>query len=623
VALGTAEVTASFQGKTSNGVTLDVTQHNYTYDLYVRPGPIEISWNETRRFTACLYRYDNGVPDTGFGTDGSIDVSADAEWEVTDDLLAVASWNAGTRELSAGNTTSNAVTGRIWAHYDGLSNYARVTVLAQEAVNPETPALSVSPTELSWAAAETGPSSAKYFTISSNTDWTVSGGGGHWNVSPDHGSGNATVTVYPTVANSSTTDLVTHLSVSGTGVSTRTVTLSHLGQGVQPVTTLYKVVTTLEDESIQVGGATRASAVLYASTDGGVSYPSVVSSQASSFSNEASGSHVSISGSTVTGVSAGTARIRGNFSGYSVDVYVDASLDVVEAPVDKYLTVSPQSLSWVWNESGSAQGAPISVSSNTNWTVKQCADGFAWSQDASSVTVWPLAANDSFSAMKTGTLILGGDGVSDVTVTLSQGKRVRQLTGISFDSVSYELVRIVSGSLCYWQSFSLTAMYDDGSSTDVTRQALYDDQGNITVDASAGRLTATAACSGKSLTATYEGFSASATYSAQALECPESLTIGRLESQDDESRNFVLGDVTITLTKAFASGTVSRKESTGVNCTCSSNIVFEQYDAGSGWQFHFTASGDGSVSFSYTLNGKTVSNTIQLSCDSNGKIRKK
>ena len=623
MALGTAEITASFNGWTSNSVTLDVMQHSYTYDFYVWPAPIELSWNETRRFTARVYRYDNDVLDPSFGTEGSIDVSSEAEWEISDELLAVASWNAGSRELTAANTTASAVTGKVWAHYDGMSNYSRVTIGVQGSVNPETPTLSVSPTALSWTAAQAGSSSAKSFTITSNTDWTIGGGGDHWSVNLDHGSGNATVTVYPTSANAAATDVVAGLSVSGTGVSARTVTLTHKGQNAPPPATLqYKVVTTLEDASIQVGGSTTVSAVLYASSDGGDSYPDVISTQASSFSNEASGSHVTLSGSTVTGASAGSARIRGHFVGYSVAEYVDASLTVVAAPVSKYLNVSPMNLSWAWDASGSSQSGLISVSSNTSWTVKQCSAGFGWSKSGASVSVWPLADNDSFSDDKTGVLVLGGDGVSDVTVNLKQGKRSKQLTGIRFDQTSYELVRIVSGSLCYWRPFSVTALYDDGSSTDVTRQAQYADQGNLSVNTSTGRLTATAASNGRTLTATWQGFSASASYSAEELECPESLTVGRLESQDEKSRMFVLGDVTITLSKAFV-GTIEREESETVTCTCSPNIVFEQYQPDSGWQFHFTENGTGSVSFSYTLNGKTVSGTIELICEMHGKIRKK
>ena len=626
VALGTAVVTASFKGLTSNGVTIDVTEHNYSYDLVVAPSMPELEWNETRSFKALLYRYDNDVVDPTYGTNGYIDVSAQAAWEVSDELLAVASWNAGSRALSANNTSSSAVTGRIWASYDGYSNYSLVKVAAKtDPVNPPgpTPALSVSPTELTWEADASGSSSARTFRITSNVSWTISGKGSHWSVSPESGSGDATVTVFPTTTNTSTDDLETTLTISGTDVSSRTVTLRHRGKNAQPEIR-YKIVTSVIDDSIEVGGTTTASAVLYASTDGGNSYPTVVSTQASSFSNEASGSHVSISGNTVTGVSAGSALIRGHFSGYAADVHTDASLTVAAVPIPetKYLNASPLSLSWSWDAYGSGEGKDVSISSNTSWTVLSCPDDFGWSKTATSVTIWPLAANESFSGAITGVLVLRGDGVEDVSISLQQGKRTRQLTGIRFDAASYELVSIVSGSLRYWQPFSVTALYSDGSGSDVTRLCSYSDQGSLSVDASAGRLTATAACSGKTVTATYEGMTATATYAAEALECPESLTIGSLESQEDPDRNFVIRKVSVTVSTAFASGTTSREQVSSVDCSTSSLIEAQGYVSGSGWQFRFTAAGTGSVTFSYTLNGQTVSSTINLRCDANGKVRK-
>ena len=196
------------------------------------------------------------------------------------------------------------------------------------------------------------------------------------------------------------------------------------------------------------------------------------------------------------------------------------------------------------------------------------------------------------------------------------------LTGLRFDRTGYDLVGIVDGRLNYTQPFSLTADYNDGSQVDVTASAAYADQGSLSVDASTGMLTATAACSELTLTASYDGLTATARYSAVALECPESLSVGRLESQDDPALNFVLGDVTVTLTKAFSGETFQRKESAAVHCTCSSNIVLDGYEEGSGWQFHFTSSGSGTICFSYTLNGKTVEQTISLSCKSNGRITK-
>lgn len=626
VGLGTSVVTAAFKGLTSNGVSVDVTEHDYTYHLMVAPSRPQLGWNETRSFKAYLYRYDNGEVDPTYGTNGRIDVSSQAEWEVSEELLAVASWNASQWVLYSNNTSSSSVSGRIWASYEGRSNYSLVTVAAKtDPVDPPdpTPTLSVSPAELTWEAGASGSSSARTFAITSNVSWSISGKGGHWSVSPESGSGDATVTVYPTSANTSTNDLETVLTVSGSEVSSQTVSLKHFGENAQPEIR-YKIVTSVDDDSIEVGGTTTASAVLYASTDGGNTYPTIVSTDASSFSNESSGSHVSISGSNVTGVSAGQARIRGHFSGYTAAVHTDASMTVVPAstPETKYMAASPLSLSWNWDASGSGQGKTVSVSSNTSWTVQSCPAEFGWSKTATSVEIWPLAANDSFSGAVTGTLVLRGDGVEDVSISLQQGKRTRQLTGIQFDANSYDLVSIVSGSLCYWQPFTVTASYNDGSSSNVTSACSYSDQGSLSVNASTGRLTATAACSGKTVTATYQGMTATAAYSAEALECPESLTIGALESQDDPDRNFVIRKVSVTVSTAFASGTTSREQVSSVDCSTSNLIEAQGYNAGSGWQFHFTAAGTGSVTFSYTLNGKTVSSTINLRCNENGKVSK-
>jgi len=168
----------------------------------------------------------------------------------------------------------------------------------------------------------------------------------------------------------------------------------------------------------------------------------------------------------------------------------------------------------------------------------------------------------------------------------------------------------------------VTASYNDGSSSDVTSSCSYSDQGSLSVNASTGRLTATAACSGKTVTANYQGKTATAVYSAEALECPESLTIGALESQDDPDRNFVIRKVSVTVSTAFASGTTTREQVSSVDCSTSNLIEAQGYSAGSGWQFHFTAAGTGSVTFSYTLNGKTVSSNINLRCNENGKVSK-
>lgn len=96
----------------------------------------------------------------------------------------------------------------------------------------------------------------------------------------------------------------------------------------------YKAVTTLDRESVYVGGTATASAALYRrtvtnGTPGAWAWQRDVSS--SGFTATAGAACVSISGTAVTGASAGTATIR---SRYSADYYENASLEVKAVTVD-------------------------------------------------------------------------------------------------------------------------------------------------------------------------------------------------------------------------------------------------------------------------------------------------
>lgn len=609
-AVGSATITAQYRGVTSSGVTLSVSSHHYTYDLVVKPSTTTLDWNGARVFHAYVQCYDNDI------LDSEEDVSDRAVWTVEAGLLAVASWEEQTRLLSASNTTDHDVSGQVSAFYDGMSDHSYVTISKQFI-----PSLMVDPVALVWAWDASGSAAARSFTVTCNTSWQVSGGDSHWSVQRSSGSGNATVTVYPRERNESASDIVSLLTVSASGVSPVSVSLTHEGKQAGPATR-YKVVTSVGAASILVGTSTTASAVLYASSDGGNSYPTVVSASPDGFSAVSGASCVSIAGSTVFGEAAGEASIRGAFSGYDISAYEDASLRVVEpAPDEKYLTASPLSLSWEWNESGSSCAGTISVSSNVNWSVKRCSAGFDYRSSASSVSVWPSAANGSYSQDQSGTIVLGGPGVADVEIDLRQGRRERRLTGIGFDRSSYDLVQIVGGSLSYSQPFTVTASYDDGTSADVTAEASYFDLGGLSIDKDGGILTATSPCNGRTLTASYGGKSAKASYSAESLECPQSLGTGRLESQDDAGRNFVIDRISVTCLKAFYSGSFSHDVTAEVSCTTSSLIVSDGYMEGSGQQFHFTAAGSGTVYFSYTLNGVTVRSQVGLNCDSTGRVR--
>lgn len=617
-AIGTSTVTALFDGMASDGVPVTVHDHHYRYDLVIRPADVTMDWNGTQHFYAWYRRFDNDVLDTSFGTDGHVDVSSSASWEVDGSLLSVASWDGLLKKLTANNETTAEVTGKITAAYGSLKGTGWVKIRSSF-----TPALTAEPALLTWASDASGLSSGQSLVIRSNTSWKIEGADAHWSLSATSGSGDATLTVYPLARNENTADRICTLTLSASGVPNVSVTLKHAGTDPLPPAVRYKVVTSVGQPSLRVGEHTTASAVLLSSSDDGVTYPTTVSTTATSFGNLLSGEHVSISGSRITGVSAGSASIRAVFEGYAVGVYEDAAVTVTAPEEEKTLSVQPASLSWTGSDSGRSSAKSVSVSSNVNWSVKRCADGFSYEVTGTTIQIWPDAPNSSFSSPKEGSLVIGGSGVSDVSVTLSQACRVRALSGIAFDRSAYDLVRIAQGSLAYEQGFTLTASYDDGSSENVTASAIYEDQGSLIVDRSSGVLRATQVCSDKQLKASYGGCTAVAAYSAAALECPLSLSPGRMESQNDKSRNFLVMNILLEYCRAFESGTLERDVTGTVTCYPSALIVREGYDEAVGQMFHFTAEGEGSIRFVYTLNGKSVEWLLNLSCSATGKVSKR
>lgn len=138
-AAGTANVTATFGGVTSNAIAFTVRDNEFTYKLVVDPKEDSSSLlgylciypdagENSVQFKAYYERYDHGVLDTSFGTNGRQDVSSSATWTVTDDSgfswLPANTWNAGTHTFTCG--TSAFWYGRIAATYNGLTDSAHV-----------------------------------------------------------------------------------------------------------------------------------------------------------------------------------------------------------------------------------------------------------------------------------------------------------------------------------------------------------------------------------------------------------------------------------------------------------------------------------------------------------------
>lgn len=350
------------------------------------------------------------------------------------------------------------------------------------------------------------------------------------------------------------------------------------------------------------------------------------------FSITSGGSYASISGNAITGTnnttSDQTVTVKGTYNGGLTvsGSTTDTETLTVKGKVVGGLFASPDELTWEWDESGNGDGKSVTVTvSNCEISSVSTSSGFSYSRSGNTITVWPDAQNTSTTTDKTGTLTISGtNGASDITVDLTQTKKpAPTLVRLEFDQSHYDLVSVSGGEISLEQSFILTAWYSDGSSVDVTSLADYSDQGSITVDKVNGTLTATSSCSNKVLTGTYQGMSTTATYSAENLDYVYNFSWRHCEGTSDLKREFLIGEVRCTYKNVFTGETtiVDVSGSSNVSVSTSSQIVFEGYETGVGYMFHFTANNTtGTVTFTYTENGISKSTTVNLRCESTGHV---
>lgn len=396
-----------------------------------------------------------------------------------------------------------------------------------------------------------------------------------------------------------------------------------------PDQTSYRLIVSVEPSSIGCTGRAQASARLQSSSDGGTTWDAgqdVTSATSWSSSNTTAATIASdgvITGCN-TGSSAKSARITGTYGGVTPSVSGQADLQV--DGVSSFLDVTPGSLTWNWDASGSGEGLTLTLSGNVAWRVS-VPEGFSASPTSGNgdgtVTVWPKARNTSTTDDLTGTLRITGTGVTARTVSLTQlhsSGTEPPATYLSFDRSHYDLVRVIGGTVYTVHDFSVTLHGADGSVTDVTGQASYSDQGGVTVNGTAGTLTATAAVSGKTVTASYDGLTATATYSAEDLLIPLALEGSHVEIQGGSSREFLVEVFEVTLESVLTGVRSYEEVIASVEADPSGPIVCEGYTVDRGILFHFTEPGSGSVTFRYVREGVTVSCVLDLTCASDNTI---
>ena len=192
------------------------------------------------------------------------------------------------------------------------------------------------------ASPSTLPSSGGSFTLSASATWEyryvyVSGTTGSWTSdsgTPHISGGGGGFTSVSTTATSVSCSASENTGAARSTSYTASYTFPDSTNGSdscgvdQNGATVYKAVTSISSSSISVGGTTSASASLYRSTNGGSTWSYVSDITSSGFYQVSGSGGVSISGSTITGTSAGSATIRSN---YSADYYDDDSVTVNEA----------------------------------------------------------------------------------------------------------------------------------------------------------------------------------------------------------------------------------------------------------------------------------------------------
>ena len=744
-AVGSANISASYKGvPSSNAIKLTVLDHNYTYELLVSTLPsgtyarlkaeseeiLSLSWNEEMAFYAWYARFDNGLFDNSFGTNGLQDVSSSVTWTVAPALTAsdVGTWRAANRVYQANNTSGASVMDNIGASYQGHTDYRTVSVDTYSA--PYLHIVEDGP--LTWNCWEYGSGCSKSFQIESNVPWALTGGDSSWYVSSMSGRGDATITVYPKSANTgSDNDITLTVTAISDATLTDSIDLKQDGKEGRGANKLWwSVEISPATKTIAVGETwSRFTATLVSYIDKNrtnaftrddisdiaqyeVSDPSVASVktlQHAPATGEATGlsagtvtvtgwwlhpdpmtyregSPVEVPGTATLTVTAETAaslaaspgslewtwdesgsgagktvtvtatnctwRVKSianafdcSVSGNTLTVYpvaqnasttadktgtliiegtngaADISIGLTQAkktetpPDPASLQVSPESLEWTWDESGSSSGKTVAVTAtNCTWEVGSVPDDFGYSVSGQNITVYPMTQNSSMKNDRTGNLILNGsNGAVPVEVSLKQFKKPSPvLTSLSFDKDHYDLVRVVDGTVSTTQSFRVTASYSDGSTNNVTADASYNDQGSVSVSASAGTMTAEAACSGKVVTASYGGLTAQASYSAVDLEIPVGLEGIHFESQEDQNREFVIDSFEATFRRVLSGAT--RTEEVSVSVDILEGPIVQDPDVDGMLLFHFTSPGSGTVSFTYSAGGISITRYLDVAC---------
>jgi hypothetical protein len=200
--------TVTVNGSGVDSITVTVTQNGA--NAYLIAAPISL------------------LLDPSANSQSSFDISTNTNWHIHDDagwLSVSATSGSGDRTITVTANGSNT---------SASSRSATVTILGSGVgsktisvtQNGASAYLNVNPSRLS---VERSANSQSSFNISSNTSWNISDNAGWLTLSTTGGSGDLTITVTATEANTTASSRGALVTISGAGIDSKTVTVTQLG----------------------------------------------------------------------------------------------------------------------------------------------------------------------------------------------------------------------------------------------------------------------------------------------------------------------------------------------------------------------------------------------------------
>lgn len=386
-------------------------------------------------------------------------------WSSSDTSVATVSSSGLVTAVSTGTASITVTTSD-----GGYMDYCNVSVA--------TASLSVNTNSLSWTASQYDYLDYKDIIITSNVSWTMTLTGSNFTTSQGtsyNGSGNKTISVYPTSQNGTTSERTAQISISATGLTTQTISLTQAGV----VATLSVSPTDLTFEYDQYGSSGQKSFAITSNQSWEATIPSNATFTFSNGTRSTSGTGNATVYVRPTSRNTGTTDRTATISLKNTAETLTASVGLVQYSQSYSLSVIPTSLTFNYDDDTYAEGKSVTVTADHSWSASIQSGDFlignpgstsaSGSSGTSTLVVYPSSTN-SGSSDKTGLLRVTGTGsgyVRDVDLTQEYNPAldVSVTDALSFAGTGSTETITITGTVTSWQITSAPSWCSYASST--------------------------------------------------------------------------------------------------------------------------------------------------------------